>query len=109
MTRVLALLLVAAACAAGIFGVRAGAAEKTREVTIRVGDVVRVAGAGVGCKAIARDGVRTLDCRRAGPLPGTLDALVNSHRVIVARFETPTTARIIFSAEHASRVVTRCR
>jgi hypothetical protein len=109
MNRFLASLI--AACVAGVatvHGVQATAGSRASQLTIDVGDVVQVAGGDIGCKVVRRRLVKTLDCRRAGPLPGTFGVMIDKERVVVARFETAHTAKIILSAHHGRRTVSRC-
>jgi hypothetical protein len=112
MNRLLALLaatiaLAAIAAFAAVLGARAG--ERSRTFTLNAGDIVRVAGnANVGCRVKPHDGVETLDCRRAGPLTGTYGTLFNRNEVLVVRFESAKLAKIVFSAKHRNRKVTRC-
>jgi hypothetical protein len=76
-------------------------AQSPRVVTVHVGDVVRIPGVGnVGCKVVRRDGFQTLDCRRAGPLAGSYGALLNKRELLVVRFESGKTAKIIVDARH---------
>jgi hypothetical protein len=78
---------------------------------LRLGDRVRVERAPVGCRAtrLAQHGDRIfLDCRRAGQLPGTYGALVSGQDVLVVRFETANTAKVVFRARHEG-AAERCR
>jgi hypothetical protein len=78
---------------------------------LQLGDRVRVERAPVGCRAsrLAQHGDRIfLDCRRAGQLPGTYGALVSGHDVLVVRFETANTAKVVFRARHEG-AAERCR
>jgi hypothetical protein len=103
-------LFVAAAVGGAVasYGIRATAAPAVSQVSIDLGEVVQVAGGDIGCKVVRRDGIKTLDCRRAGPLPGTFGVMINKQRVLAVRFETPATAKIILSARHRQTTVTRC-
>jgi hypothetical protein len=78
---------------------------------LKLGDRVRVERAPVGCRAtrLAKHGDRIfLDCRRAGQLPGTYGALVSGLDVLVVRFETANTAKVVFRARHEG-AAERCR
>lgn len=78
---------------------------------LQLDDRVRVDRAPVGCRAtrLAQYGDRVfLDCRRAGPLPGTYGALVSGRDVLVIRFEDAATAKVVFRARH-NGTAERCR
>jgi hypothetical protein len=84
------------------------AAKGTTDPTalpLRVGDVIQVSGTRVGCKVMMRSGVRTLDCRRSGPLAGTYGALLTSRRVVVVKFRNADVAEVVFTARHLGRAV----
>jgi hypothetical protein len=75
-----------------------GAAGQT--VVMRVGDVMEVDGAPIGCKVVRRGDRITIDCRRAGRLAGTYGALFDERRVRVTRFQSSDTAKVVFKAKH---------
>jgi hypothetical protein len=69
-------------------------------VPVGLGDIVKVAGAPIGC-AIRRQGAApALDCRRIGPLRGTYGTILTARRVLVLRFVDRTTATVVFTARH---------
>jgi hypothetical protein len=113
MNRPVALLTAVGVLAAGIVSAAALGAKletSSRTVTVQSGDVIRVAGsANVGCKVRPRDGVETLDCRRAGPLAGTYGAMLNKKELLAVRFESSRVAKIVLVARHGNRKLTRCR
>jgi len=95
--------------ATSVLTFRAGAEASSRSITLRVGDVARVAGsADVGCKARQHDGAATLDCRRAGPLAGTYGAMLNKHELLVVRFTNDNVAKVVFSGRHKNQTYARC-
>ncbi|HEY2219903.1 MAG TPA: hypothetical protein VGH35_11210 [Gaiellaceae bacterium] len=102
MKRLLAVASVAIVVAgAPAYTVAARLASSPQVLTLKVGDVVRVAGSGdIGCRVIRRSGLRTLDCRRAGALTGTYGTLLNKDQLVVVRFLNPHTAKIVLEAEH---------
>jgi hypothetical protein len=81
---------------------RAGGVEPAEraEVTVRVGDTIRVEGAAIGCQVVRRANRVVLDCRRGGELKGTYGMLFDERRAIVARFRSPRTAKVVFTARH---------
>jgi hypothetical protein len=113
MNRVLVLsasTVLLAAISGSMFAFRADAGRRPQAVTLRLGDVVRVAGtADVGCKVRTHDGAPTLDCRRAGPLTGTFGAMLNRNEVLVVRFESAKTAKIVFSGQQTTGTFARCK
>jgi hypothetical protein len=77
--------------------------DAAQTVVMRVGDVMEVDGAPIGCK-VARRGDRTvIDCRRAGRLAGTYGTLFDERRVRVTRFRSSDTAKVVFKAKHRGR------
>jgi hypothetical protein len=78
-----------------------GAAAET--VVMRVGDVMQVEGAPIGCKVTSRGERVVIDCRRAGRLAGTYGALFDERRVRVTRFRSSDTAKVVFKAKHRGR------
>jgi hypothetical protein len=72
-------------------------------VVMRVGDVMEVEGAPIGCKVARRGGRTVIDCRRAGRLTGTYGTLFDERRVRVTRFRSSDTAKVVFKAKHRGR------
>jgi hypothetical protein len=106
MTRSLLITLVVLALAAVGLSLRSegsarGAAGQT--VVLRVGDVMEVDGAPIGCKVTRRGERIVIDCRRAGRLAGTYGALFDERRVRVTRFRSSDTAKVVFTARHRGR------
>jgi hypothetical protein len=102
---VLASALAALAVPAGALGWRA-----TQDSTIPVarGDIVKVSGAPIGCVVRRQDGYAALDCRRIGPLAGSYGTILTSRKVLVVRFESGRTAKVVFSARHKKLGVHTC-
>jgi hypothetical protein len=78
-------------------------------ITLKVGDIIRVSGAPIGCIVSLQADVKTLDCRRIGSLPGTYGTLLNGQSARVVRFETASVAKIVFSARHQQTDTHTCR
>jgi hypothetical protein len=72
-------------------------------VVMRVGDVMEVDGAPIGCQVARRGGRVVIDCRRAGRLAGTYGTLFDERRVRVTRFRSSDTAKVVFKAKHRGR------
>ena len=72
-------------------------------VVMRVGDVMEVEGAPIGCKITRRGERVVIDCRRAGRLAGTYGSLFDERRVRVTRFRSSNTAKVVFKAKHRGR------
>jgi hypothetical protein len=83
--------------------------SKNPPIALKVGDIVRVSGAPIGCVVSLRADVKTLDCRRIGSLPGTYGTLLNGQGARVVRFETASVAKIVFSARHGWNNTHTCR
>ncbi len=79
---------------------RAAPVSQHAVIEIDIGDVVRVSGAGIGCMVRQRDGVKVLDCRRAGEAAGTYGTTFDERRVRVVRFKSSTLAKTVFFARH---------
>ena len=81
---------------------RTGAAPtgSARDVTISVGDVVRVEGGALACIVRRSALERLLDCRRVGRLVGTYGTFVGEKRVRVVRFRSNREAKVILTAWH---------
>jgi hypothetical protein len=103
-------LIVAAVVAAFIAGTAtapgdpAGAQAAANDtVTLGVGDRVRVEQAAVGCRVgrlSSYAGRIFVDCRKAGPLAGTYGAFLGERELLVVRFRSGRTAKVVFSAAH---------
>jgi hypothetical protein len=85
------------------------AGSENPPITLKVGDVVRVSGAPIGCIVRLQAKVKTLDCRRVGALPGTYGTLLSGQGVRVIRFQTANIAKIVFSARHQRNDAHTCR
>jgi hypothetical protein len=72
-------------------------------VVMRVGDVMEVEGAPIGCKVTRRGDRTVIDCRRAGRLAGTYGTLFDERRVRVTRFRSSEEAKVVFKAKHRGR------
>jgi len=103
---------IAAAGTVGAFvgslcGPHAASGAATATSILAAGDVVRVADLPVGCQVVRRGvpAATMLDCRRGGALRGTYGVLLGRWNVRVFRFESPTVARLVFTARHGSRAV----
>jgi hypothetical protein len=79
---------------------RGESTSKAPPITVAIGDVVKVSGAPIGCVARREGGERALDCRRIGPLTGTYGTILTGHRVLVIRFLSAKTAKVVFTARH---------
>ena len=77
-------------------------------IAVGLGDIVKVAGAPIGCAIRREGGVRALDCRRIGPLRGTYGAILTNRQLVVVRFGDKSTATIVFSARHGSTRAHTC-
>jgi hypothetical protein len=77
-------------------------------IPVSPGDVAKVTGAPIGCLVRRQSGERALDCRRAGALVGTYGTILTPTQVLVVRFETRKTARIVFQARHGKLRVHTC-
>ena len=105
--RLVVLLSVAAALAIPA-GALAWHEQQPSTIPVTLGDVVKVTGAPVGCLVRRQDGYRALDCRRVGPLAGSYGTILTSRKVLVVRFESQKTAKIVFSAHHKRLRVQTC-
>jgi hypothetical protein len=103
MTRTLLLTLVVVAITALGLALREAASARgdaAQNVVMRVGDVMEVEGAPIGCQVARRDGRIVIDCRRAGRLRGTYGTLFGDRSVRVVRFRSSDTAKVVFKAKH---------
>jgi hypothetical protein len=78
-------------------------------VTIRLGDIVKVSGARVGCVARVEAGSRAVDCRRIGALRGTYGTILTGTKALVVKFTSSDTGRVVFVAHHGSRRTRTCK
>ena len=106
------LVIVSALVVAFTFGSQwATATDRASQppaIPVGVGDVVKVAGAPIGC-AVRRHGKqRAVDCRRLGALGGTYGTLVTRSNVLVVRFRDATTGTVVFSARHGGTRARTC-
>jgi hypothetical protein len=88
----------------------AGLPSGGEDVLVGLGDVVRVKDSVVGCRVTRRrefPGQTILDCRRAGPLPGTFGAFLGDRKVLVVRFGERRAAKVVFTGTHTGRS-TKC-
>jgi 2-hydroxychromene-2-carboxylate isomerase len=105
-----------AAIVLGVLALFAAAASATRNantpptgiIPIALGDVVKVTGAPVGCIVRIQDGERALDCRRTEAQVGSYGTILTPTQVLVVRFESRKTARIVFQARHEKLRVHTC-
>jgi hypothetical protein len=74
------------------------AVSATEPVLLDTGQAVQVSGAPLGCRVIAPSGVKTLDCRVAGPLAGSYGTLMSGKRLQVVRFRSARVAKVVFIA-----------
>ena len=106
MTRTLLLsiaLLTLTALGLGLREAASARGDAAQNVVMRVGDVMQVEGAPIGCQVARRDGRIVIDCRRAGRLAGTYGTLFDERRVRVARFRSNDTAKVTYTAKHRGR------
>jgi hypothetical protein len=76
---------------------RAGRAQ-TPVTFLDVGQSFQVSGAPLGCKVVARNGGKAIDCRIAGNLSGTYGALMTGSHLLVVRFRNAHVAKEVFDA-----------
>jgi hypothetical protein len=106
---VAAVLVAAAGAGGGVQLARGGtAAHGAPAIAIGEGDVVKVAGAPIGCIVRRENGLPTLDCRRIGPLAGTYGTMLTARGVTVVRFLSGMSARVVFTARHRSLRARTC-
>jgi len=106
MPRALLLTVIVFTLTALGLGLREAASARgdaAQKVVMRVGDVMAVEGAPIGCQVARRDGRIVIDCRRAGRLAGTYGTLIDERRVRVARFRSSDTAKVVFTGKHRGR------
>jgi hypothetical protein len=103
MTRSLSITIAVLALVAFALAVRGEARGDAQTVVMRVGDVMQVEGAPIGCQ-VARRGERVVvDCRRAGRLAGTYGTLFDERHARVTRFKSSDTAKVVFKAKHRGK------
>jgi hypothetical protein len=78
-------------------------------VTIRLGDIVKVSDARVGCVARVEAGSRAIDCRRIGALRGTYGTILTGSKALVVRFTSGDAGRVVFVAHHGSARTRTCK
>jgi hypothetical protein len=87
----------------------AGAARaSTPSMFLDVGDSFQVTGAPLGCKVVARNGGKAIDCRVAGTLTDTYGTLMTGSHLMVVRFRNAHVAKIVFDARQRHDFTT-CR
>jgi hypothetical protein len=82
----------------------AARAAMSDTVTLALGDRIRVQRTEVGCRVArlnAYAGRVFVDCRKAGPLAGTYATFLGEREVLVVRFQSGRTAKVVFRARHA--------
>jgi hypothetical protein len=103
------------ALVAGVAALSAPAASPARNdsppagiIPVSLGDVAKVTGAPIGCLVRRQNGERALDCRRTGLQVGSYGTVLTPTQVLVVRFESRKTARIVFQARHGKLRVHTC-
>lgn len=71
-----------------------------QQVVLRAGDTMRVQGADLGCQVARRAGRLTVECRRLSAVRRTYGTFIDARGAIVARFRSPDTAQVVFTARH---------
>jgi hypothetical protein len=71
-------------------------------VPLALGDIARENGTTLGCEAKLRAGFRELDCRKFRPLVGTYGAVLTMRGLKVLRYDSASTATLVFEATHAN-------
>ena len=96
----LIVMLVFIGAAAHLWTVRSARATSSQSgpMFLEVGDAVQVSGAPVGCKVVARNGGKVLDCRISGRLAGSYGTLMTGRRLRVVRFRSARVGKIVFDA-----------
>lgn len=105
----------AAAVVAAVSALVAAAASPARNaappagiIPVSLGDVAKVTGAPIGCLVRRKDGERALDCRRTSVQVGSYATILTPTQVLVVRFESKKTARIVFQARNGKLRVHEC-
>jgi hypothetical protein len=113
MSRLVALPVLCAALALAAWlgpGSAAGGPSGTTFVAA-LGDRIRVIDAPIACRVVrVRELGRrvALDCRRSGPLRGTVGTLLTAREAAVVRFANARVGRVVSIAEHDGEL-RRCR
>src|SRR5215218_7425983 len=82
----------------------AGPKAESAPVLLDVGDRVQLVEGNVGCRVARPSALERragLDCRRAGALRGTYGIFMGDRKVVVVRFVSARTAKVVFTANHA--------
>jgi len=106
----IAALLLAAGLSMLIAQTRAAHAGRaqTPRMFLDVGDSFQVTGAPLGCRVVARNGGKAIDCRVAGALTGTYGTLMTGSHLLVVRFRNAHVAKIVLDARQRHDFTT-CR
>jgi len=93
-------VLLAAALSIQLAGNRSAhaARSQTGPTFFDLGDSFQVRGASLGCKVVARDGGKAVDCRISGPLTGSYGTLMTDTHLLVVRFRSAQVAKVVFDA-----------
>jgi hypothetical protein len=86
--------------AAGAYAL--GRAHAPVVVPLALGDIARENGTTLGCEAKLRAGLRELDCRKFRPLVGTYGAVLTMRGLKVLRYDSASTATLVFEATHTN-------
>jgi hypothetical protein len=78
-------------------------------VPLAINDIAALNGTTLGCQAKIRAGVRELDCRKFRPLAGSYGAVLTMRGLKVLRYDTTSTATVVFTASHLNRRAQTCR
>jgi len=92
------LLVLASAGYRSLLGPAHAAPRQATPVMLDTGQTMQVVGAPLGCRVTLSSGVKTLDCRVAGPLAGSYGALMSAGRLQVVRFRSARVAKVVFVA-----------
>ena len=93
-------VLLAAALSIQLAGNRSAHAARSQPgpTFLDVGDSFQVTGASLGCKVVAREGGKGVDCRVSGPLTGSYGTLMTETHLLVVRFRSAHLAKVVFDA-----------
>lgn len=103
---VLCLFVIASIAAAGPLW--SAVASQQTTATLRVGDVVRIAGTRTECAVARRGGATTVECLPLKPAAGSYATIAGDRRVAVVRFRSAHVAKTVFEAKQHGGAVT-CR
>jgi hypothetical protein len=93
----------------GTFVIRpAPAASTASPIVVNTGDLIQVAQTHISCGVLRRSGANVIQCVAPPPLRGTYGAVMSDRRVLVVRFRSNTTAKIVFTARQRKSAST-CR